>query len=103
MIQSNKQIAEDIANKMGYASDSVSSAANKTYTKATGTTLTVNEKAQSANDELLKLTKQYNEAFLKTIEQLHSVVSEFERTDMELNNAIHKLLPFGFSTYSSRR
>ena len=103
MIQSNKQIAEVIANKMGYASDSVSSAANKTYTEATGTTLTINGEAQSANDELIKFSKQYNEAFLKTIEQLHSVVSEFERTDMELNNAIHKLLPFGFQTYSSRR
>lgn len=97
MIQSLFQTAEDIANKMGYAADSIDRATSKIYMRATGTTLTVNGKAQDANEELIELAKEFNVAFKETIQQLNSVAKEFERTDLELHNNIDKLLPISNS------
>jgi type VII secretion effector (TIGR04197 family) len=93
MIQSLFQTAEDIANKMGCASDSIDRATSKIYTRATDTTLTVNGRAQDANEELIELAKAFNDTFKETIQQLHSVATEFERTDVELHDNIDKLLP----------
>ncbi len=79
---------------MGVSSDSIEHAAGKTCQKATKTTLLVNLEAQLAHEELIRLTQDFNEAFRKTMEQLQTVVSEFERTDEELQGTMNELLPF---------
>ncbi|WP_369900739.1 TIGR04197 family type VII secretion effector [Bacillus manliponensis] len=84
--QSNFQTAEQIAMQMGRASDTVQSATSRTITKSTGTTLTVNTQAQSANDEAMQLTKQFQHAFQQGINNIRSVVKEFERMDNELQS-----------------
>lgn len=94
MIHILLQDAEAIANKMGYASDSVDHASGKFYQMATKTTLAVNTESQSAHGELIKLSKEFNTTFNQTIEQLHSVASEFKRTDAELHDSMNQLLPY---------
>ncbi|PEM46649.1 TIGR04197 family type VII secretion effector, partial [Bacillus wiedmannii] len=49
--QSNLQTATQIATKMGTASDRIQSATSRSITKATRTTLSVNFKAQEANQQ----------------------------------------------------
>lgn len=83
-IQSNFQKAEQIATQMGTASDAVQSATNKAITKSERTTLSVNAKAQEANQQALDLTKQFYMAFQQGVNNIHSVAQEFVRIDNEL-------------------
>ncbi|MED1092068.1 TIGR04197 family type VII secretion effector [Bacillus paramycoides] len=84
--QSNFQTAEQIATQMRDASDTIQSAINRSITKANRTTLTVNSKAQEANQQALDLTKQFCAAFQHAVDNIHSVAKEFERMDNELQN-----------------
>ncbi|PEO69214.1 TIGR04197 family type VII secretion effector [Bacillus wiedmannii] len=84
--QSNLQKATQIATKMGLVSDRIQSATSRSITKATRTTLSVNFKAQEANQQVLDLTKQFSDAFQQAVDNIHSVSNEFERMDNELHN-----------------
>ncbi|MEK4579762.1 MULTISPECIES: TIGR04197 family type VII secretion effector [Bacillus] len=84
--QSNLQTATQIATKMRSASDRIQSATSHSITKATRTTLSVNSKAQEANQQVLDLTKQFSVAFQQAVDNIHSVANEFERMDKELQN-----------------
>ncbi|OJD50531.1 creatininase [Bacillus sp. 4048] len=84
--QSNLQTATQIATKMGLTSDRLQSATSRSITKATRTTLSVNSKAQEANQQVLDLTKQFSAAFQQAIDNIHSVANDFERMDNELQN-----------------
>ncbi|ENQ3108403.1 TIGR04197 family type VII secretion effector [Bacillus cereus] len=82
--QSNFQTAEQIATQMGTASDAIQSATNKSITKAERTTLSINAKAQEANQQAFDLTKQFYSAFQQGVNDIHSVAQDFERMDNEL-------------------
>ncbi len=84
--QSNLQKATQFATKMRSTSDRIQSATSRSITKATRTTLSVNFKAQEANQQVLDLTKQFLAAFQQSIDNIHSVANEFERMDNELHN-----------------
>ncbi|EOO73343.1 TIGR04197 family type VII secretion effector [Bacillus cereus] len=84
--QSNFQSAQQIATQMRAASDTIQSATNRSITKATRTTLSVNSKAKEANQQVLDLTKQFSAAFQQAVDNIHSVANEFERMDNELQN-----------------
>ncbi|MEF7647846.1 MULTISPECIES: TIGR04197 family type VII secretion effector [Bacillus cereus group] len=84
--QSNLQTATQIATKMESASDRIQSVTTRSITKATRTTLSVNFKAQEANQQMLDLTKQFSAAFQQAVDNIHSVAKEFERMDNELHN-----------------
>ncbi|HDX9651236.1 MULTISPECIES: TIGR04197 family type VII secretion effector [Bacillus] len=84
--QSNFQSAQQIATQMRAASDTIQSATNRSIKKATRTTLSVNSKAQEANQQLLDLTKQFSAAFQQAVDNIHLVAKEFERMDHELHN-----------------
>ncbi|MGG0216629.1 TIGR04197 family type VII secretion effector [Bacillus mycoides] len=84
--QSNFQTATQIATKMGSASDRIQSATTRSIKKATRTTLSVNSKAQEANQQMLDFTKQFSTAFQQAVDNIHSVAQEFERMDNELHN-----------------
>ncbi|MDM5190330.1 TIGR04197 family type VII secretion effector [Bacillus sp. DX4.1] len=84
--QSNFQAAKQIATQMRAASDTIQSATNRSIKKATRTTLSVNSKAQEANQQVLDLTKQFSAAFQQAVDNIHSVANEFERMDNELQN-----------------
>ncbi|MFL0490876.1 TIGR04197 family type VII secretion effector [Bacillus sp. AFS054943] len=86
LFQSNLQTATQIATKMGSASDRIQSATSRSITKATRTTLSVNFKAQEANQQMLDFTKQFSTAFQQAVDNIHSVAKEFERMDHELHN-----------------
>ncbi|ABS21323.1 MULTISPECIES: TIGR04197 family type VII secretion effector [Bacillus cereus group] len=70
--QSNFQTAKQIATQMGNAGDTIQNATNHSIKKATRTTLSVNSKAQEANQQ--------------AVNNIHSVAQEFERMDHELHN-----------------
>ncbi|HFU7072530.1 TIGR04197 family type VII secretion effector [Bacillus cereus] len=84
--QSNFQTAEQIATQMRNASDIIQSAINCSITKSNRTTLTVNSKAQEANQQALDLTKQFCASFQQAVDNIHSVANEFERMDNELQH-----------------
>ncbi|MEK7021080.1 TIGR04197 family type VII secretion effector [Bacillus sp. FSL K6-6038] len=84
--QSNFQAAQQIATQMRVASDTIQSATNRSIKKATRTTLSVNSKAQEANQQVLDLTKQFSAAFQQAVDNIHSVANGFERMDNELQN-----------------
>jgi type VII secretion effector (TIGR04197 family) len=84
--QSNFQTAQQIATQMRTASNIIQSATNRSITKARRTTLSVNSKAQEANQQMLDFTKQFSTAFQQAIDNIHSVAQEFERMDNELHN-----------------
>ncbi|HDR6269827.1 TPA: TIGR04197 family type VII secretion effector [Bacillus cereus] len=84
--QSNFQTAQQIATQMRTASNIIQSATNRSITKATRTTLSVNSKAQEANQQMLDFTKQFSTAFQQAVDSIHSVAQEFERMDNELHN-----------------
>lgn len=65
--QSNFQTAQQIATQMRTASNIIQSATNRSITKATRTTLSVNFKAQEANQQMLDLTKQFSAPFNKRL------------------------------------
>ncbi|EAO51491.1 hypothetical protein RBTH_09041 [Bacillus thuringiensis serovar israelensis ATCC 35646] len=71
---------------MESASDRIQSVTTRSITKATRTTLSVNFKAQEANQQMLDLTKQFSAAFQQAVDNIHSVSNEFERMDNELHN-----------------
>lgn len=93
MIQSNLKTAEKIATEMEKAREANERAINKTLQSANKTTVTVNLKAQEANQEAVKLVRHYNQSFQQTIEKIHSVAKEFERMDKELDDSINQLMP----------
>ncbi|CAG9611826.1 hypothetical protein BACCIP111899_00998 [Bacillus rhizoplanae] len=82
--QSNFQMAGQIATQMGTAANTIQSATNSHITKAERTTLSVNYKAQEANQQALGLTKQFYDAFQQGINNIHSVAKDFELMDNEL-------------------
>ncbi|PEJ41540.1 TIGR04197 family type VII secretion effector [Bacillus wiedmannii] len=84
IFQSNVQKAEQIVTQMRLASNAIQNATNKSITHATRTTLTVNSKAQEANQQALELTRQLIAAFQQSIDNIQSVATEFERMDNEL-------------------
>ncbi|WP_166689756.1 TIGR04197 family type VII secretion effector [Bacillus albus] len=84
--QSNLQTATQIATKMKLASDRIQSTTSRSTIKATRTTLSINFKAQEANQQVLDLTRQFLAAFQQSIDNIHSVANEFERMDNELHN-----------------
>ncbi|AKE16288.1 MULTISPECIES: TIGR04197 family type VII secretion effector [Bacillus] len=84
--QSNFQSATQIATQMRAASDTIQSATNRSIKKVTRTTLSVNSKAQEANQQVLDLTKQFSTTFQQAVDNIHSVAKEFERMDHELHN-----------------
>ncbi|PEO55762.1 TIGR04197 family type VII secretion effector [Bacillus toyonensis] len=84
--QSNFQSAQQIATQMRLASGTIQSATNHSIKKATRTTLSVNSKAQEANQQVLDLTKQFSAAFQQAVDNIHLVAKEFERMDHELHN-----------------
>ncbi|MEN1938420.1 TIGR04197 family type VII secretion effector [Paenibacillus sp. 102] len=84
--QSNFQTAKQIATQMRAASDTIQGATNRSIKRATRTTLSVNSKAQEANQHALELTKQFCSAFQQAVDNIHSVAQEFERMDNELHN-----------------
>ncbi|MFJ9301982.1 TIGR04197 family type VII secretion effector [Bacillus toyonensis] len=84
--QSNFQSAQQIATQMRSASGAIQSATNHSIKKATRTTLSVNSKAQEANQQVLDLTKQFSAAFQQAVDNIHLVAKEFERMDHELHN-----------------
>lgn len=92
VIQSSMQSAQDVATKMGQAGDAVQQVASMNVTKSGKTTLTVNEQAQKANDELVTIAELISTCFEEAIDNIHSVAKEFERTDVELDSSINELL-----------
>ncbi|WP_141546995.1 TIGR04197 family type VII secretion effector [Bacillus pseudomycoides] len=84
--QSNFQTAQQIATQMRAASDTIQGATNRSIKRATRTTLSVNSKAQEANQQALELTKQFCSGFQQAVDNIHSVAQEFERMDNELHN-----------------
>ncbi|MEI4801985.1 TIGR04197 family type VII secretion effector [Bacillus sp. FJAT-51639] len=82
--QSNFQTAQQIATQMGTAADTIQSATNRSITKSSRTTLSINSKAQEVNQQALELTKQFYSAFQQAVNNIHSVAQEFERMDNEL-------------------
>ncbi|MGP2420788.1 TIGR04197 family type VII secretion effector [Bacillus sp. FH] len=82
--QSNLHRATQLATKMRNASDRMQSATSRSINKATRTTLSVNFKAQEANQQNLQITKQFCVAFQQTIDNIHSVANEFEEMDTGL-------------------
>ncbi len=92
LIHSSGAAAKQIATKMGNASQAIMSATNKAMITDDKTTLVVNEQAQVAHQEAIKLAQAFNASFLKTVEDLQSVAREFERTDQELTSAINDML-----------
>lgn len=96
MLQVNFSSAEDIANKMGQASDSLGKASVQGIVKASKTTVTVNGESQDAHETLMNLSKDFHAALNKTIEQINTVAKEFDRTDTELNDNMNQLLQFNY-------
>ncbi|WP_100618151.1 TIGR04197 family type VII secretion effector [Bacillus cereus] len=84
--QSNFEEAQRIAAQMREASNTIQSATSHSITKATRTTLSVNSKAQEANQQVLELTKQVSAAFQQAVDTIHSVANEFEKMDSVLQN-----------------
>ncbi|EEL99848.1 TIGR04197 family type VII secretion effector [Bacillus mycoides] len=84
--QSNFQTATQIATQMRNASNTIQSATNRSITKASRTTLTVNAQAQEANQQMLDLTRQFCGAFQKAVDNIHLAAKDFERMDNELQN-----------------
>ena len=82
--QSNFQTATQIATQMRNASDTIQSATNRSITKASRTTLSVNAQAQKTNQQMLDLTRQFCGAFQQAIDNIHLPAKEFERMDNEL-------------------
>lgn len=98
MIQSNLEIAKQVATKMENASDSIQDATNKSINTADQTTLDVNRTAQDMNKNAIQLAELFHEAFQQTIQDIHSAAAEFERIDQELNQSINQLSPMIEST-----
>ncbi len=83
-IASNAATAGRIATEMKVASNSITSAMGYSISYANQTTLSINHEAQATNDEMKHLATSFNEAFLKTIENLQSVEEEFTKTDQTI-------------------
>ncbi|WP_106496545.1 TIGR04197 family type VII secretion effector [Lentibacillus sp. Marseille-P4043] len=77
MIQINFLTADQIATRMGNASDAIQQATDKTISKDERTTLTVNQKAQDINQQAKELAQQLT--FQQTIQNIQLVAEEFER------------------------
>jgi len=86
MIQSNIQSAQQIASRMGSASDAIQRATGKRIKKDGRTTLIVNEKAQEVNQQSWQLAQLFNQAFQQTIQNIQSAAKEFERKDKDLGD-----------------
>ncbi|EJV87680.1 TIGR04197 family type VII secretion effector [Bacillus cereus] len=82
--QSDFQTATQIATQMKNASDTIQSATNRSITKASRTTLSVNAQAQEVNQQMLDLTRQFCGAFQQAVDNIHLAAKDFERMDNEL-------------------
>lgn len=105
MIKINFDKANQIATKMEVATDFIHHATNRKIIKANRTTLTVHTKALEANEEMIKLTKLFNQTFQETIDNINSVTKEFERTDHDLQLYFNQLsdLSKNISTYRNAK
>lgn len=83
-IKSDPVLAGRIATEMRAASSSLTSASGYSFSYAHQTSLSINHEAQTANDDVKQLATSFNEAFLKTIENLQSVEEEFTKTDQNI-------------------
>ncbi|WP_420489011.1 TIGR04197 family type VII secretion effector [Neobacillus vireti] len=97
MIQSNIQSAQQIATRMGSASDAIQRATGTPIKKDERTTLIVNMKAQEINQQAMQLAQLFNQSFQQTIQNIQSAAKEFERTDKELENNFHQWSPFSYN------
>lgn len=86
MIQSNIQSAQQIATRMGSASDAIQTATGKPINKDERTTLVVNKEAQDINQQARQLAQLFHQAFQQTIQNIQSAAKEFERMDKELGD-----------------
>lgn len=94
MIRLNFQSAEEIARTMDSAVVTVESASEKTYAKATNTTLIVNKKVQENNDEIIRLVKDFGISFRQTLRNIELVNREFEITDRENERRLKQSFSF---------
>jgi len=93
MIESSLNSAEEVATKMGQASDAIEEATQKTINRTERTTLTVNKRAQSANETSKDLTKEFQLVFQQTIDNIQHTAEEFERTDNEQRDQFNIEMP----------
>lgn len=94
MIKINFQTSEEIATKMENASDSIKEATNQNILIDNQTTLTVNQRAQGANNELIHLTNLFNQVFQTTIKNIQSTATEFKRLDEEIDKKMNNSFRF---------
>ena len=94
MIKINFQTSEEIATKMENASDSIKEATNQNILIDNQTTLTVNQRAQEANNELIHLTNLFNQVFQTTIKNIQSTATEFKRLDEEIDKKMNNSFRF---------
>jgi len=94
LIEYNEKYARKVATKMANAAEAVQHVTNLRVIKDDKTTLSVNKKAQEANDEAILMGQMFFTAFQKTIENIESVAEEFKRTDEELDQSINGLFNF---------
>lgn len=94
MIKINFQTSEEIATKMENASDSIIEATNQNILIDNQTTLTVNQRAQEANNELIHLTNLFNQVFQTTIKNIQSTATEFKRLDEEIDKKMNNSFRF---------
>ncbi|SCN42068.1 Uncharacterized protein BCRIVMBC938_06114 [Bacillus wiedmannii] len=87
--QSNFQTATQIATSMKKASDTIQSTTDRSITKASSTTLSVNAQAQETNQQMLNLIRQFYGTFQQAVNNIHSAAKEFERMDNELQKTFH--------------
>ncbi|WP_257142573.1 TIGR04197 family type VII secretion effector [Bacillus cereus] len=62
---------------------------NRSITKASRITLSVNAQAQKINQQMLDLTRKLCGNFQQAVDNIHSAAKEFERMDNELQKTFH--------------
>lgn len=65
------------------------STTDRSITKASRTTLSVNAQAQETNQQMLNLIRQFYGTFQQAVDNIHSAAKEFERMDNELQKTFH--------------
>mgnify|MGYP001943436425 CR=1 FL=1 len=94
MIKVNFQTAEQVATKMENAADSIKKATSNNVLTDNRTTLTVNQRSQEANNELIHLTNLFHHIFQTTIKNIQSTATEFKRLDEEIDKQMNNSLRF---------
>ncbi|PFZ25856.1 TIGR04197 family type VII secretion effector [Bacillus wiedmannii] len=77
------------ATSMKNAADTIQSTTNRSITKASRTTLSVNAQAKETNQQMKDLTRRFCGTFLQAVDNIHSAAKEFERMDNELQKTFH--------------